>query len=485
VFAGEVASVAHSQLKPGDVFLFDFGEHLVGHLSFRLEERGAVMDAPCRLKFTFAEMPSELAPVPHKWKGLCRSWYPDETLNFDFAPMDYELPRRYAFRYVKVEVVACPAGKPVLARLCARAETSADVARLVPWTAPNDAAAAIDRVACATLRDCMQTMFEDGPKRDRRLWLGDLCLEALANYETFRNFDIVKRSLYMLAGTAKANGLVGTDAYEQPFVKPGDCMIYDYTALFAQTVLEYLEASGDRATAEDLWPLCRHQFSLLFGSVDADGLVATTGNWWYFIDHAELDRQVPEQGVLIFGLKGLMRLARALGRESEVSDVPAQIVRLTDAARRRLWDARRGVFVTHGAKASWLGQAWMTLAGVPSDAEAKRCLETVMADDLADKPRTPYGHHYVVEALYVAGLREKADALLLSYWGGMLKKGADTFWEAYVPNDDFASPYDNVLLNSACHAWSCAPSYFLRNSRFRALTRDVVQDGSGRPARAR
>jgi hypothetical protein len=36
---------------------------------------------------------------------------------------------------------------------------------------------------------------EDGPKRDRRLWLGDLRLEALANYETYRNFDLVKRSL--------------------------------------------------------------------------------------------------------------------------------------------------------------------------------------------------------------------------------------------------------------------------------------------------
>ena len=50
----------------------------------------------------------------------------------------------------------------------------------------------------------MQTVFEDEPKRDRRLWLGDLRLEALANYETYRNFDIVKRSLYLLAGTCAA-----------------------------------------------------------------------------------------------------------------------------------------------------------------------------------------------------------------------------------------------------------------------------------------
>jgi hypothetical protein len=31
----------------------------------------------------------------------------------------------------------------------------------------------------------MQEVFEDGPKRDRRLWLGDLRLQALVNDVTF------------------------------------------------------------------------------------------------------------------------------------------------------------------------------------------------------------------------------------------------------------------------------------------------------------
>ena len=29
----------------------------------------------------------------------------------------------------------------------------------------------IDAVSIATLRDCMQTTFEDGPRRDQRLWV--------------------------------------------------------------------------------------------------------------------------------------------------------------------------------------------------------------------------------------------------------------------------------------------------------------------------
>lgn len=461
------------RLHAGETMVLDFGEHLVGRLSFRLGERGRPMDAPCRLKFTFGEVPAEIAVPPDPAKtGLCASWYPEEVFTFDFAPMDYALPRRYAFRYVKVEVVACPHDVPVFERVTATAESSADERQLVPWTPPNETAAKIDRVALNTLRDCMQTMLEDGPKRDRRLWLGDLRLEALADYQTYRNFDVVKRSMYLLAGTAKDSGVVGTDAYEQPFPKQGNCHILDYTALYPTVVLEYLEASGDRATAEDLWPLCVKQLDHVLETVDADGLLHTTLPWWYFIDHANLARQVPEQGALIFGLKGMWRLAQALGREKEVAYIPGMVEKMSTAARAKLWDAQRGLFVAEDNRTpSYLGQAWMVLAGVPSPEDARRCLETVLADPKADRPRTPYGYHYLVESLYVAGLRTRADALLLSYWGQMVEKGADTFWEAFVPGDDFASPYGCHQINSACHAWSCAPSYFLRNPKYHALSK--------------
>lgn len=462
------------RLKPGDSFVVDFGEHLVGRLSLRLGERERSMDAPCRMKFIFAEVPGELGePIESYRGGLSRSWFQEEIVNFDFAPMDYTLPRRYAFRYVRVEVLSCPWGKPVLEWMKAVAETSADERNLRPWTAPSEQAARLDSVSCATLRDCMQTMLEDGPKRDRRLWLGDLRLQALVNYETYRNFDIVKRSLYLLAGTAKDNGLVGTDAYEQPFPKKGDCRIYDYTALFPQTVFEYLEASGDRSTAEDLWPLCKRQMELVLGQVGEDGLVQTTGDWWYFIDWDEgLDRRVPEQGVVLFGLQGLMRLAHRLGRADEVMEIPRWIEKMRMAARKRLWDDKRCVFVADGEKnISCLGQAWAVIAGIPTEEEARQSLDVVLKDATARRPRTPYGYHYFVEALYRAGLRADADKALLGYWGAMVEKDADTFWESFMVGDDALSPYGDFRINSYCHAWSCGPSYFLRNQNFRALTR--------------
>ena len=75
---------------------------------------------------------------------------------------------------------------------------------------------------------------------------------------------------------------------------------------------------------------------------------------------------------------------------------------------------------------------------------------------------TPYLYHHYVQALLDTGERNKALQVLRDYWGGMVREGADTFWELYDPADPQASPYGGAIVNSYCHAWSCAPAYFLR-----------------------
>lgn len=59
------------------------------------------------------------------------------------------------------------------------------------------------------------------------------------------------------------------------------------------------------------------------------------------------------------------------------------------------------------------------------------------------------------------GLADDARNLLIQYWGEMVNKGADTFWEVFDPNNDYLSPYGYYPINSYCHAWSCTPVYFI------------------------
>ena len=62
----------------------------------------------------------------------------------------------------------------------------------------------------------MQDVFEDGPKRDRRLWIGDLRLQARTNYATFKNYDLVKRCMYLFAGLTRADGKIGPASLQSP-----------------------------------------------------------------------------------------------------------------------------------------------------------------------------------------------------------------------------------------------------------------------------
>ena len=75
---------------------------------------------------------------------------------------------------------------------------------------------------------------------------------------------------------------------------------------------------------------------------------------------------------------------------------------------------------------------------------------------------TPYAYHHFIQALMENGLTEQAVSAMKGYWGGMLRAGADTFWELYDPGDPLASPYGSRAINSFCHAWSSTPAYFIR-----------------------
>ena len=110
---------------------------------------------------------------------------------------------------------------------------------------------------------------------------------------------------------------------------------------------------------------------------------------------------------------------------------------------------------------SLMSQAWMVKAGVLNPTEGKKAIITALDDDATVMPGTPYATHYLIDAMLQCGMDELAENYLTDYWGGMVNKGADTFWEAYNPDNDFISPYNFHPLNSYCHAWSCTPVYFI------------------------
>jgi alpha-L-rhamnosidase len=460
------AALGDRLLRAGDSVVLDFGAHLTGHFTLAVAGEGRGVDAPARIKFTFAEVPPEAAEPFDPHQGfLSRAWLQDETINLDVLPTVVRLPRRYAFRYVKVEVIATSPNYAV--RLGDAKATALTSAQGVPPGLPPgtpELLRRIDEVSIHTLRECMQTVFEDGPKRDRRVWIGDLRLQALVNYATFRNYDLVKRCLYLFAGLPREDGLVSALVAERPSPQRGHEYIIDYAALYGAVVLEYARASKDWEAARELWPVVRRQMEILAGYVGRDGLFAAPKGSWVFIDWSRpLERTAAMHGVYVYALRQALELAQAAGARQEAALYARRIGQMAAAARKAFFDPKRRLFVSGAERqVSWATQAWMVLAGVATGDEGRAALRAVRTLPGAIRPGAPYMYHYFVDALLECGMKDEALELIQSYWGGMVAAGADTFWEVYDPSQPPLSPYGNVLINSYCHAWSCTPAYLLR-----------------------
>ena len=459
----ELSSISYGR---GDEFILDFGSHRVGYLSFHLGVDGVNIDAPARLRVTFGEIPYDVTENLHPCKTwISTSWLPDEVINVDWLPADVEMPRRYAFRYVKIEIVDTSQKYKIrFSDIKIRAVSAVSpltMSSVETLRTSDQELVGIDRISQITLRNCMQTVFEDGPRRDRRLWMGDLRLQALTNYCTFKDYSLVKRCLYMFAAVSREDGSIPACVFEKPKLSAASDYIVDYDALFGPTVYEYTIASGDVQTAVELWPTVINTMRKALLHLDKTGKFNPDAtNAWKFLDWSKgLDTAAGMHGLVLFCCKEVNKLALLVSKPPPYLDVVENMT----AAALSFYDSSLRIFVSGpDRQISWISQAWLALAGV---ADAETCLvaiKTAMANPEAIKPLTPYAYHHVAEGLARCGGQEECLKLMREYWGGMAKAGASTFWEFFDSADPRSSPYGDCHNNSYCHAWSCTPSYLLR-----------------------
>lgn len=453
-------------LGRGERVCLDFGDHRVGYVSFTLTPVGSPPDAPVFLRLKFGEIPYEIAADLSGYEGeVSSSWIQEELLHIDVVPAVVRLPRRYAFRYLELTVLdTSPKYKVVLSDVTCTAVTSADWSNLPPLKTADPELRRLDQVSLKTMEDCMQSVFEDGPKRDRRLWIADLRLQALTNYVTFQNSDLVKRCLYLFAGLTQNEGRVGACLFLEPAPQVDDTALFDYSLFFVSCLYDYYEATGDRETLAELYPTAGCQVELALRELDGRGIVTDRDTWWCFLDWGDgLNKQAGAQAIFIYALKQAKQLALWLDDPAGAEEYQGHIERLTQAAITHLWDEKRGFFVSGADRQlSWASQVWFVLARVFGREDNIRLLERLMEEDPGVPMVTPYMYHCFIDALMENGLTELAVRYLKDYWGGMLQEGADTFWELYDPKDRYASPYGSRAVNSFCHAWSSTPSYFIR-----------------------
>ena len=458
------AALSELPLSRGQRVVLDFGTHLVGYLSLSLGSAGSHPDAPAYLSLRFAEVWDELWENPEEYTGwLARGWIQRSSIHVDMLPEEVSLPRRCAFRYLMLTVEdTSPKYRLVVRDVRCSRVGAVRLSDAPPLKGGDEVAKRLDEVSLRTLANCMQQVFEDGPKRDQRLWMGDLRLQALSNYVSFRCDNLVKRCLYLFAGSRFPDGRVSACVFTRPEPAADDTWLFDYSLFFVHALEEYLQQTDDREALDDLYATAMEQLDYALALCGEDGILTSPAANSAFIDWADgLNRLACAEGVLIDALGAGECLAWRRGDGSREALLHRERCRLTAAARERFWDAGGRCFCVDGQRAI-ATQVWMVLSRVATPEEAVEIMSRPLEAWDNVPMVTPYMHHYYVMALLQAGLRDAALAHMNAYWGSMLDAGADTFWEAWNPDDPKGSPYGSVMVNSYCHAWSCTPAYLLR-----------------------
>ena len=459
--------VHHIAMGKGENLCLDFGNHMVGYLTLDFSYTGSHPDAPAYLKLKFAETYEEVCENSDVYNGwVSRSWIQEEYVHVDVLPARIRIPRRHAFRYLKITTMDTSVKYKLVVRHAeCLTETSADDKRLAAADIADPFLKRMDEISIRTLANCMQEVFEDGPKRDRRLWMGDLRLEALANYCTFRNYNLVRRCLYLFGGTRFPDGRVSANVFIKPKAEADDTWLYDYSLMFVVALEEYMQQTDDVDTLNDLYDIAMQQIEMSLRLIDREGRMSEEDAANVFLDWSEgMDKRSGGVAVLIYAMRYARRLARRKNDWSQAQWLMEKLDWLKACARKNYYDEERKCFVS-GGQASLITQVWNVLADVLYPEEAKDLMER--SEEFMDcfPMKTPYMHHYYIAALLRAGLREKALLHMRDYWGSMMEAGADTFWEAWDPANPKGSPYGEggVVINSYCHAWSCTPTYFIRS----------------------
>lgn len=442
-----------------DEIILDFGDHYTGYLSFSLENDGLIKitDAPVKLHFYFGEFPFEITADPEEYKGgLGSGWLQNEERSYVFTPCEGILERRYSFRYLKIKRTDNTSFPIMLTSLKLKAVSAVTESDAPKLNSDDKLLQKIYSMSVKTLKECQQDVYEDGPKRDRRLWIGDLKLQAMTDYGIFRNLDLIKRCIYLFASATGNHKMVAPCIFPDSPPYVDNWTFCDYSLFFISCLYDWYKNTGDIALIEELFEVAYTQFDIISGKFDRKtGIIEINP----FIDWCpKLDKKTAQLGVYIYTLKQLKELCTLLNRDTKKVD---EEIAAAEKCILGFFDGENGLFVAPSGQLSQHSQVWAVLSGILKKEEAVKLLGKMKSINTEFTMRTPYMMHYYIEALYSAGLKQEALDFIKDYWGKIAYAGFDCCPEVFNPENDFESPYNAPEINSACHAWSCTPAYWI------------------------
>ena len=297
----------------------------------------------------------------------------------------------------------------------------------------------------------------DGIKRDRWTWSGDAYQSYLMNFYTFFDEDVNKRTLWALRGHDPVEAHINT--------------ILDYSFYWLIGIYDHYLYTGDTTFVRQIYPRMKTLMEFCLGRANKNGFVEGLPGDWVFIDWAPIDKsgEVSFQQLLLARSLEAMALSAGLAGDPEYA---SKCAALSQTVRKKtfdtFWSAEKGALLhsrTNGVLSPTVtryANMFAILFGYAGPDMKTKIRDGVILNKEILKITTPYMKFYELASLCEIGEVPRALEFVRDYWGGMLKLGATSVWEAYDPDqkgDEHYAMYGRPFGKSLCHAWGANPVY--------------------------
>ena len=421
--------------------LYDFGRETFGYLKIK-NLQGTV-------RIYYGESREEALDKEH-----C------ETLDVvsHLSPLTSHLSSK-AFRYVYIEKEDGASYDDVLMDYEYNPSTVPDGSPSGSFRCSDDEINKIWDVAAYTMDLTTREFFMDGIKRDRWTWSGDAIQSYLMNYYLRFDTECVKRTIRQLRGKDPVTAHINT--------------IMDYTFYWFKSILDYYQYTGDVDFVREMWPRMVTLMDYVEGRLNADGMAEGQADDWIFVDW--VDFPMHKRGTLCFEQILLMKAmetmavcAKLLGINK--SDYRVKSEELRNKIKQTFWSYDTKAYY-HAIEEGQMNRQitkfpnmFAILYGLAYEEERREIMQSVMLNPDIPAITTPYMRFYELETLCIDGLHTQVLQEMRDYWGGMLREGATSFWEKYVPSESgtqHLAMYGRPYGKSLCHAWGASPVYLL------------------------
>jgi hypothetical protein len=311
------------------------------------------------------------------------------------------------------------------------------------------------KVSEETFRLASGIFFIDGVKRDRWVWSGDAYQSYFINQYLFFDEDICKRTILALRGNDPIPQHLNT--------------ILDYSLYWIISLENYYNMSGDIEFLYMIYPKLQSMMDYCMNQLDEKGFIYGRPEDWVFIDWADIDKEGPiseEQLLLARSYEAMITLRKLLGIDA--AEFEDRFTKLKENIWKFYWDKEQGAFidsyVSGRKKVSRHSNIFAVLFDYTNEEETKSILNNVLLNEKISAITTPYFKFYELEVFAKLDRYDIVMENMKNYWGGMLDKGATTFWEEYKPGESEEQQYGmygDKYGKSLCHAWGASPIYLI------------------------